>query len=168
MKKKFVHSAMHPNEKLIHDFYTAFQQRQYLPMQQSYHPEAKFHDPVFQDLSSEEVRAMWQMLLTSAKDLTVTFSTVQADDHRGSCQWEAWYTFSRTGRKVHNIVQAQFSFRDGKIIQHRDSFDLWRWSRQALGLSGILLGWSPLVKNKIRRMAQAGLKKFMQPAPLQR
>jgi ketosteroid isomerase-like protein len=157
---------MHPNEKLIHDFYTAFQQRQYLPMQQAYHPEAKFHDPVFQDLSAAEVRAMWQMLLTSAKDLTVTFSAVQADDHRGACQWEAWYTFSRTGRKVHNIIHAQFLFRDGKIIQHHDTFDLWRWSRQALGFSGILLGWSPMVKNKIRSMAQGGLKKFMQPASI--
>ena len=155
---------MHPHEKLIYDFYKAFQQRQYPVMQQAYHPEAEFQDPVFQRLSAQEARAMWQMLLTSAKDLTITFTAVHADDHRGSCQWEAWYTFSRTGRKVHNIVRSQFLFRDGKIVQHHDTFDLWRWSRQALGFTGILLGWSPVVKNKIRGMAREGLRKFMQAA----
>jgi hypothetical protein len=30
-----------------------------------------------------------------------------------------------------------------------------------LGPSGLLLGWSPLVKNKVRGIAAAGLKKAM-------
>lgn len=158
----FVPYIMHPHEKLIRDFYTAFQQRQYQAMQQAYHPVAQFHDPVFEYLSAAEVKAMWQMLLTSAKDLTVSFKDVDAVDQKGSCTWEAWYTFSRTGRKVHNIIRADFLFRDGKIVQHYDTFSFWRWSRQALGVSGILLGWTPFLQNRVRRMAQQGLKKFMQ------
>jgi ketosteroid isomerase-like protein len=152
---------MHQHEALITTFYSAFQRRDYAAMQACYHGDAEFSDPVFQNLNSKEVKAMWQMLVTSAKDLKISFSNVKADDQTGSCRWEAWYTFSRTGRLVHNIIEARFQFKDGKIIQHHDSFDLWRWSRQALGTSGLLLGWSPLVKNKVRSTASRSLTKFM-------
>lgn len=152
---------MHPNRQLIERFYNAFQARDYRVMQDCYHPNASFSDPVFQQLSSAEAKAMWQMLVTSAKDLKVIHHHATADDSAGSVKWEAWYTFSRTGRKVHNVITAAMEFRDGRIYRHRDAFDFWKWSRQALGTSGLLLGWSPVVKNKVRSTARRGLEKFM-------
>ncbi|HYF70356.1 MAG TPA: nuclear transport factor 2 family protein [Ohtaekwangia sp.] len=147
--------------ELIDQFYTAFQQKDYRGMQKLYHVDAVFRDPVFQRLTSEEVKAMWEMLLTQARDLDVSYQSVTANDHRGNCHWKAKYKFSKTGRPVHNIIEASFQFKDGLIYRHHDAFDLWRWSRQALGLSGLLLGWSPLVQNKIRRTARTSLDKFM-------
>ena len=155
---------MHQNEQLIHQFYSAFNKADHQTMQASYHPEATFYDAVFEDLSSREVKAMWQMLVTSAKDLKITFSEVVADDQTGSCIWRAGYTFTATGRKVHNIIYASFDFKDGKILKHRDTFDLWRWSRMAFGAGGWLMGWSPVLKNKIRKAAQGRLAKFMNSA----
>ncbi|HYG17424.1 MAG TPA: nuclear transport factor 2 family protein [Ohtaekwangia sp.] len=152
---------MHPNEALLTGFYTAFQEGNFTAMQHAYHEGATFHDPVFEHLKAEQVKAMWQMLLTSAKDLSISFSGIHANDTTGRCHWEARYTFSRTGRKVHNVIEAGFVFRESKIFEHRDSFDFWRWSRQALGPSGLLLGWSPLVRNKVRAMAKANLRNFM-------
>jgi ketosteroid isomerase-like protein len=152
---------MHPHETLIHSFYSAFQRGDYAAMQSCYHDEATFSDPVFQKLDSRGAKAMWQMLLTSAKDLKISFENVSAGEHGGSAHWEAWYTFSRTGRPVHNIIDSRFTFKEGKILEHRDIFDFWRWSKQALGPSGILLGWSPIVKNKVRATANRSLKKFM-------
>jgi len=149
------------NKKLINQFYSAFQQLNYAEMQNAYHPDAQFTDPVFGVLNCQEVRAMWEMLLTRGKDLKVTFNNVDATPTTGSCRWEAWYTFSKTGRHVHNIIQSSFDFKDGKIFRQVDYFDLWRWSRHALGLSGILLGWSPMVQNKVRAGARESLKKFM-------
>ena len=52
-------------------------------------------------------------------------------------------------------------FRDGKIIEHTDDFDLWKWSRQALGIKGWLLGWSEFVQKKIRNSAQDSLLAFL-------
>lgn len=101
------------------------------------------------------------MLVTSGKDLKINFSKVKANDRTGSCHWEAHYTFSRTGRKVHNIIDAQFEFKEGKIYAHLDKFNLWRWSSMALGVGGVLLGWSPLIKNRVRSMATHNLVKFM-------
>ncbi len=91
------------------------------------------------------------------KDFRVVFSNIEADERNGNAHWEAFYTFSKTGRKVHNIIKAEFEFRDGKIIKHIDSFDLYRWSRQAFGISGFLIGWSPYFKGKL----QAQTKKLL-------
>lgn len=129
-------------------------------MQSCYHDNATFSDPVFQNLDSRDVKAMWQMLLTSSKDLRVEFDFIKANDGHGSARWEAWYSFSRTGRNVHNIIEAKFEFRDGLIFRHTDHFNFWRWSRQALGNSGLFLGWTPVVKNKVRATAKRNLKSF--------
>jgi ketosteroid isomerase-like protein len=150
-----------PNFQLIERFYTAFQKGDFVTMQECYHPKATFRDPVFVELSAAEVKAMWQMLLTSARDLTVAFRNVTANANDGSVHWEAWYTFSRTGRRVHNKIDAQMQFRDGKIVRHVDTFSFWRWSQQALGASGYLLGWTPIVKDKVRGTARRSLEKFM-------
>ncbi len=101
------------------------------------------------------------MLTAAAQDLKIIFEDVNASGAEGSCRWQAWYTFSRTGKKVHNVIDAHFEFKDGKIFRHQDYFDLWRWSRMALGAPGVFLGWSPLIKNKIRTTARNGLTKFI-------
>ena len=63
---------------------------------------------------------------------------------------------------VHNIIEAKFEFdQAGLITRHRDSFDFWRWARQALGAPGMLLGWSPFLRGKVRAQAAANLKKFL-------
>ncbi|MBL7856172.1 MAG: nuclear transport factor 2 family protein [Cyclobacteriaceae bacterium] len=155
---------MHTHEELIRKFYTAFQQLDYRGMQSCYHDEVTFSDPVFQSLKGNEARAMWQMLIIASTDLIIQFDSVEANNENGQCHWEAFYTFSRTGRKVHNRIEASFKFKDGKIIEHIDQFDLWRWSRMALGISGVLLGWTPIVRNKIRKMARYNLDKFISSA----
>lgn len=150
------------NKDFIVHFYSAFQTLNYEEMQKAYHPEAMFSDPVFGTLNHAEVKAMWQMLLTRGQDLQVAFSNVHATKTEGSCRWEAWYTFSKTGRQVHNIVNTSFEFKDDMIFRQHDSFSLWRWSRFALGVPGIFLGWSPWIQNEIKAGAKKSLKKFIQ------
>ena len=79
-----------------------------------------------------------------------------------SAHWEPTYLFSATGRVVHNITDAEFEFDDaGLITRHTDRFDFWRWARQALGAPGLLLGWTPLLRARVRTQAAANLKRFM-------
>ena len=151
---------MHPNAALIQQFYQAFQQLDAERMASCYHPEVHFSDPVFSDLRGAEATDMWRMLASRAQDFSLSFSDVRADDQQGQANWVANYTFSQTGCTVVNNIHARFEFRDGKIIRHIDTFDLWRWAHQALGLKGLLLGWTPLVRNTIRRQAAKGLAQF--------
>lgn len=151
---------MHPNEKLIHDFYKAFASLDYGTMQNAYADDAIFYDPVFEQLTAGEVRAMWQMLCTNAKGFSLTHRRVIADADYGSCDWTAHYIFSATGRSVVNKIHAHFRFQHGKILEHQDNFSLYKWSRQALGLPGLFLGWSGFMQKKIRKQAKANLHNF--------
>jgi hypothetical protein len=154
---------MNENQEIARKFYSAFQQKDFLTMQSLYHREAQFYDDVFQDLNANEVKAMWEMLLTSSRDLRIEFSDIKQTGEKSThLRWQAWYTFSRTGRPVHNIIDSRMIFRDGQILDHVDRFNFWRWSRQALGTSGTLLGWTPFLRNKIRGAARKSLDKFMQ------
>jgi ketosteroid isomerase-like protein len=146
---------------VLHAFYTAFAQRDWAVMGACYHPEAHFSDPVFPDLDAQHARAMWKMLLSSDTDLCISFTVLDEDAHGGRVHWEAFYTFSRTGRKVHNVIDTRITLKDGLVIKQRDHFSLWRWSRQALGVQGLLLGWTPLVRDKVRGMAATSLLRFM-------
>jgi ketosteroid isomerase-like protein len=153
---------MHPHTALIEKFYTAFSRKDYATMQSCYHEEVEFTDPAFPLLKGIAAKAMWQMLITRSTDLRIEFSNVLADDQRGSCHWEAYYTFTTTGKKVHNKIDASFEFKDGKIYRHKDTFGFYQWASQALGLAGILLGWTPFLSNKVQQTAQQNLQKFME------
>lgn len=152
---------MHPNEKLIHQFYSCFQARDYKGMEECYHPEIEFSDMVFTNLKGKRAGAMWQMLCQRATDLEITTSGIKADDKKGQAHWEAIYTFSKTGRRVHNRIDASFEFQDGKIIKHIDRFDLWKWASMALGTKGLLAGWLPMVQSTIRKEANYNLDQFI-------
>ncbi len=156
---------MTSNANLITSFYDAFQKRDHAGMIDCYHPSIHFSDPVFTDLRGNEAKAMWHMLCERGTDLDVTFRDVQADDNEGRAHWEARYTFSRGSRPVHNIVDASFVFQDGLIIRHTDTFDLWRWTRMAIGPAGTALGWSGPFQNKVRATAMSGLRKFVAGHP---
>ena len=150
------------NKDVIERFYKALQQKDFRTMQSLYAPEARFHDQVFLDLDSSQAKAMWEMLLTSSTDLKIEYSNLREDSDSVSCDWQATYTFTMTGKKVHNIIHADFTVSGGKIINHRDHFDLYRWSRMAFGVKGIILGWTSFMQNQIRTRARRRLQKFME------
>lgn len=122
---------------------------------------ARFSDPVFPDLRGDEVGGMWRMLCLRGDDLQLTFDHIQADDGAGSARWEARYTFRATGRVVTNRVRSRFELADGRVTRQVDRFPFYAWSRQALGLPGWLLGWTPLLRAKVQRTADAQLRKFL-------
>jgi ketosteroid isomerase-like protein len=154
---------MNKNEETIHRFYTAFQQLDYTTMQSCYHPDAVFNDPAFGLLDAGSTNAMWQMLCTRAKDFSLTYGNIQLlDEEYSTCEWNAIYLFSSTGRRVHNKIKAYMRFKDGLIIEHTDGFNFYKWTRMALGLSGFLFGWSNFMQRKIQKQARAGLLKFME------
>ena len=143
----------HPNAQLITDFYAAFAKRDAEGMIACYAKDVAFSDAVFTSLRGEEVFSMWRMLAERAKDLRVEVSGIEGDDATGRAHWDAHYTFSATGNHVLNRIDARFTFEDGKIVRHVDTFDLWKWAGMALGLKGKLLGWLPPVQAGIRKKA---------------
>ena len=149
---------MADNARVIRDFYEAFDRHDGETMVQQYAPDVTFEDPAFGRLHGDEAGDMWRMLTGRAEDLRIELREHEAKGDRGKANWIATYTFS-TGRPVVNDIRARFEFRDGKITDHRDSFNFHRWARQALGPSGWVLGLFPL-RLLVRRKALGDLKAF--------
>ena len=105
---------------------------------------------------------MWEMLLTRSNDLVVKLldSGVTSKDS-GVANWKAEYTFSMTKRKVINNVTSHLTFKNGQIIAQVDTFDFYKWARQAMGTPGLLLGWTDFFQRKVQRTAIDGLNKFI-------
>lgn len=154
---------MHPNAQCITTFYEAFSRLDAPTMAMCYHAEATFTDEAFINLNREQTVAMWTMLCSRAKNFSLTFSNIEANDTKGKAHWEPIYTFTGTGRLVHNIIDSEFEFKDGKIWRQRDTFDFYRWSRQAFGPIGIMLGWTGFLRKKVQTEAGKSLEKFMTP-----
>ena len=157
---------VNPMKSLIETFYTAFQKRDAATMISCYHNDIVFNDPVFGQLKGDNVKAMWMMLCQNANDLEIEFSEIQASLKKGSVHWEAWYIFSKTGKRVHNIVEASFEFNDSKIINHTDNFNLHKWAAQALGIKGKLLGGTKFFQNKIQLQTHKTLQDFKMKSKL--
>ncbi|MFD2943034.1 nuclear transport factor 2 family protein [Flavobacterium notoginsengisoli] len=154
---------MNANETLITKFYTAFANADAKTMSECYHPKVHFIDPAFGLLKENQVSKMWEMLLSKSKgNLKIEFSNVKADDSTGSANWVATYNFSKTNRKVVNKIRAEFVFKDGLIIKHTDNFDVWKWSKQAFGPMGYLLGWTGFFQKKVQKQALLSLQKFQE------
>ena len=151
------------NEEIIQRFYTAFQKLDYKTMQDCYSQDIIFNDAVFGVLQGDEARVMWEMLCKQATKFSLTFSDIRLlDEEYATCNWTATYIFSKTARPVVNYVKAHMRIQDNKITEHTDQFNLYKWCRQALGLPGVLLGWSSLLQNKIRKQARTNLRKFIE------
>lgn len=130
-------------------------------MASCYHDEIVFDDPAFGTLKGDDAKNMWRMLVERSKgQLHIEFSDVEANGNTGSANWRAEYPYGPKKRKVVNHITASFEFKEGMIVRHTDVFNLWKWTQQALGLSGYLLGWSPFMKNKIQASTNKLLKKY--------
>lgn len=154
---------MESNSILIQKFYSAFQNLDPEAMAACYHDQVQFQDPVFNKLSGKDPSDMWRMLISrGGASLKISFSDIISDETSGSAAWEARYMFSKTNRNVHNKIKATFKFKDGKIIEHNDHFNFWKWSQMALGLPGYILGWSSSFKKKVSDESLKALKKFQE------
>ncbi|WP_423818965.1 nuclear transport factor 2 family protein [Salinimicrobium sp. TIG7-5_MAKvit] len=132
-------------------------------MNACHHKDIVFYDPAFGHIKGDRVRDMWYMLLEkNSGNLKVSFSDIQANDHNASAKWSASYYFGPQKRKVTNNGIGTFYIQNGKILQHTDHFDLWHWSRQALGFKGFLLGWTKTMKLKVQQESSKMLSRYLQ------
>lgn len=146
----------------VEQFYEAFHNLDAEEMVRLYHPEIEFEDPAFGKLKGERAKNMWRMLCSSqkGKDFKTSYSLAHFDSENANAHWEAFYTFTQTGRKVHNKVYASFILKDGLIIKHVDDFNLYTWSKQALGLKGLLIGYTSFFKKKLQEQTNKLLDAF--------
>jgi ketosteroid isomerase-like protein len=130
---------MHRNETLLKQLYGSLNRHDAAAMAECYHPAATFHDIAFDLEGKEKIHAMWRMICSG--DISSTFEVVRVDEREGVVKLVDDYTFTDTGRRVRNPIESRFEFRDGLIVEHRDSCDAKAWAAAALGgVKGFLVG----------------------------
>jgi len=129
----------HPNAGLLHRLFTSLNQHDHQEMAACYHADATFRDIAFDLRGSKQIHAMWHMICET--DIRASFHLLEVDDRVGHVTLIDDYTFSSTGRAVHNVIDSHFRLRDGLIIEHQDLCDARVWAAMALGgVSGFMAG----------------------------
>jgi ketosteroid isomerase-like protein len=152
------------NKDLIHQFYTAFTNADWQKMADCYHDEIEFEDPAFGELTGNRAKWMWKMLLERAKGNLKIEHEVLDEKH---AKWIAHYPFGPKKRPIVNKIEASFEFQDGKIIKHKDHFSLWLWARQAFGLTGWIMGATPLFRKGLQQRTNQQLDRYIQKQKLE-
>jgi limonene-1,2-epoxide hydrolase len=149
-------------KNIIEEFYEAFSNLDAESMVKYYHPDVVFQDPAFGELKGARAKNMWRMLCHSqkGKGFKVKYNVIDFNTNKSNAEWEAFYTFSQTGRKVHNKISASFVIENGLIVEHIDKFNLYSWSKQAMGIKGFLLGNTSFFRNKLQQKTNSLLNKF--------
>jgi ketosteroid isomerase-like protein len=148
-------------EEIAANFYSAFAKGDAETMTSFYADTIEFEDPGFGKLKGDQAKMMWHMLIErSGGNLKIDFKVMESTADSAVVKWEARYPFSKTGRQIHNKITAYLTIKDGKITHHKDHFNLWKWSQQALGIKGLLLGWTPFFRKKIQQQTHELLKKY--------
>ena len=144
------------NQQVIEQFYTALSNRDIKALSNCYHEEVVYSDVGFGIQKGKDAKLVWQFLMNNVdENFMVTFSDIQANETRGSANWVAKYQFNQ--RNIENQITATFQFQNGKIIYHKDKYSLWKWSQQAFGFLGYLIGWLPLFRWLVRWQMQRTL-----------
>ena len=145
---------------VLNEFFIAFTNHDVETMLSYYHKDIIYDDIGFGKQKGENAKAVWYFLLGKVdKNAVITFSNIQITKNKGQVNWTTKYTFGK--RKIINQVTATFHFKDGKIIYHKDDYSLWKWSQQAFGIVGYLIGWSWLFSWFIRWQMQQLLRNFI-------
>jgi ketosteroid isomerase-like protein len=155
---------MNSTEQIAHQFYQAFQALDADNMNSLYSSNARFSDPGFGLLNHTELTTMWAMLCFNQqnKGFKLEYKILDSTKDSVTVYWQAWYTFSKTGRKVHNRITANILVENGRIVQHHDHFNLHKWASQALGITGYLLGWTGFFQKKLQQQTKNLLKQFQE------
>ena len=149
---------------LVTRFYDCFARLDAQGMNACLHPEISFSDPVFPNLRGPQVASMWSMLMASAarhpEAFQLKYEFVFLEERKAQVHWQASYLYGGS-RQVRNKVLATMSFWDGKIVRHVDGFNFYAWSKQALGLSALVLGWHAKYRSAVQAAAGKQLSIFM-------
>jgi hypothetical protein len=146
--------------KVLSRFYDAFNCLDAKTMASLYHEQASFTDPAFPDLRGERIGMMWSMLCRRAKKFSLSYKILFADERKAQVEWQATYLYAGK-RKVENHVLSTISLWDGLIVRQIDEFDFAKWSRQALGLPGLLAGNTEWLRRKVQVKAKDQLDQFI-------
>lgn len=143
-----------PAREVAERFYDAFVNRRFDEMEALYAEGVRFRDNIFRFPDRAGTMRMWRKLLRDPDNVKASYRFERLDGNVAVGRWQADYEIF--GRKVHNDIESRLTIEGGRIVDHRDTFDLGKWARQALPLGPLVWvpGVKPLLATLLRRVAR--------------
>lgn len=141
--------------ELLVCFYEAMSHHDGETMASLYSEHARFVDPVF-NLGGAEIGRMWKGLMSRAKGFSSSYTITSVESFQGTARWTARYFFGGKAQVV-NVIFSEFRCENGRIVEHRDTFDFPKWAAQAMGIPGRLFGRFNWFRRMVSRKAAARL-----------
>jgi ketosteroid isomerase-like protein len=162
------------NREVAEKFFDAYRRHRAEEMHECLDPRVKFEDLAFEDITGPEVFAMWQWFCETSdrrkEPVAVPrFAILREDGSTVLLRYGVQYTL-RDGvhaRPVDYDIDAELTFRDGKIVKQRDRPAISRFAlaTKLVGLPRCLLAITPFFWKKLREQSLARLREFQATLP---
>jgi hypothetical protein len=161
-------SASHEFNSLssqIETYFDAFSKGDYRTMRSLCDPKITFNDPVYTSLQGKSVFALHHFMAERRICPTITIRSISEKGNRVKVKWTNEYEYATYKTHISIDVRSIFHFEHTSIISQTDQYNLWKWSKMALGFTGTYLGWTPMFRSTLRRSSQQSLATFIQKHP---
>lgn len=127
-----------------------------------YSKDAKYSNPLMEDLSLLELSSYWYYFLSKLEDYSIKYEFINSNERQAKINWII--TYKALGKKAKNIeISSVFFFKDGEIILQEDDFDLHELYKQQYGRMGSFLYIFPIHRKFMSNRIRKELDKIINP-----
>ncbi|KIM24981.1 hypothetical protein M408DRAFT_331453 [Serendipita vermifera MAFF 305830] len=160
--------SAHSGQELVERYLAAYKAGDLQAMEACMDPEFTFSDPAFPHLDTKHAKGMFAMFINNrdTNKMEVEYTDIKkgTNDLTYTATYTVKYLFA--GRPVTNVIRPTFTISPttNLLLTQVDDFPFYPWARQALGLPGLLLGWSGYLQGKVQQTAGSRLEHSMKKA----
>jgi ketosteroid isomerase-like protein len=143
------------NWTLVEQHYKAIQAKDADAILAVYAADCRIDHPLIGRMSKDEFSKAVQAFIRQTPDYELEFQISHAGAQRVDAEWALTHVFHLTGRTIRLAGATTYFLSANRITRHIDQFDRRAWSRQAMGMTGLVLsfvpGWRSFVERELRR-----------------
>lgn len=123
----------------------------------AYASEAQIMHPIVGKLTKDQLSGALTVFINRTKTYELHHEIRLAGPASAHVAWSIDHVLFVTGRRVRISGVSELVFEGDRIVLHRDYLSVRDWSRQALGLKGLVLSWIPSWSRFVAREMRCSL-----------
>jgi hypothetical protein len=143
------------NWTLVEQLFKAFQSKDTDAIFATYAADCQFDHPLIGRLSKNEFSMAIRAFMRATPDYELAFQINHTDAKRVDVEWTITHIFHLTAKVIKQHGTTTCFLSNNRIVQQIDKFDRRAWSRQAMGMTGLVLsfvpGWRSFIERELRR-----------------
>jgi hypothetical protein len=142
------------NWTIIDRLFKAFQSKDADAILAAYSAKCQFNHPLIGCMSKDEFSKAVQIFIRETPDYELAFQINHVSAKRVEVEWTMTHIFHLTGRIIKQNGKTTCFLSANSVVRQIDQFDRRIWSRQAMGVTGLVLsfvpGWKSFIERELR------------------